>query len=121
MAIKMISVTLNRGKTILHGVSPRTNTASGRCKVTVCAMTLSESQPSHPKAQTLLNESLSFLIGQTQVTQEQWQAVMGENPSHFIKGTEWSDCLNGYSSICSDIGGDRNKEDPKLQLSLIHI
>lgn len=40
----------------------------------------------------------SFAIGQTVVTQELWQAVMGSNPSHFVDATKpvervsWNDC-----------------------------
>ncbi len=40
----------------------------------------------------------SFMIGQTEVTQELWQAVMGNNPSNFkgaklpVKEVSWDDC-----------------------------
>ena len=40
-----------------------------------------------------------FMIGETQVTQELWQAVMGSNPSHFtgdlqrpVEQVSWNDC-----------------------------
>lgn len=40
-----------------------------------------------------------FAIGQTEVTQELWQAVMGDNPSHFtgnlqhpVENVSWNDC-----------------------------
>lgn len=42
----------------------------------------------------------SFYIGQTEVTQELWQAVMGRNPSLFkgaklpVEGVSWNDCQN---------------------------
>ena len=46
-----------------------------------------------------------FLIGQTEVTQELWQVVMGNNPSHF-KGAEnpveyvsWSDCQKFIANL----------------------
>ena len=40
----------------------------------------------------------SFSIGQTEVTQELWEAVMGSNPSNFkgakrpVEGVSWNDC-----------------------------
>lgn len=40
----------------------------------------------------------SFAIGQTEVTQELWEAVMGSNPSNFkgakrpVEGISWNDC-----------------------------
>ena len=42
----------------------------------------------------------SYKIGQTEVTQELWQAVMGTNPSHFkgdlqrpVERVKWADCM----------------------------
>ena len=40
----------------------------------------------------------TFYLGETEVTQEQWQRVMGENPSNFkepskpVESVSWSDC-----------------------------
>ena len=40
----------------------------------------------------------NFAIGQTEVTQELWEAVMGDNPSHFngkklpVEQVDWNDC-----------------------------
>ena len=40
----------------------------------------------------------SFRIGRYEVTQEEWEAVMGENPSHYkgakrpVEGISWNDC-----------------------------
>ena len=52
-------------------------------------------QPSH--SVTLSD----YMIGQTEVTQELWQAVMGTNPSHFknnprrpVECVTWKDCQN---------------------------
>ena len=51
-----------------------------------------------------------FWMGQTQVTQELWEAVMGENPSHF-KGTQlpvedvsWFDCIR-FCNQLSELEG----------------
>ena len=53
----------------------------------------------------------SFLMGKYEVTQAQWQAVMGENPSEFkgsenpVENVSWDDCqeflkkLNALSSV----------------------
>ena len=47
----------------------------------------------------------SFAIGQTEVTQELWQAVMGSNPGHFsgtnlpVEGVSWNDCQNFVAAL----------------------
>jgi len=47
----------------------------------------------------------SFAIGQTEVTQELWQAVMGTNPGHFsgtnlpVEGVSWTDCQNFIATL----------------------
>ena len=51
-----------------------------------------DEKPAHPVTLS------SFLIGQTEVTQEWWQAVMGNNPSWFkgakhpVENVSWDDC-----------------------------
>lgn len=53
---------------------------------------LDEEKPAH---QVTLS---SFLIGKYEVTQEEWQAVMGDNPSYFkgakcpVESVSWNDC-----------------------------
>ena len=51
-----------------------------------------------------------FLMGQTQVTQAQWEAIMGSNPSHF-KGTSlpveevsWFDCVRFCNALSTAEG-----------------
>jgi len=48
----------------------------------------------------------SYSIGQTEVTQELWQAVMGSNPSRFtgnlqrpVEGVSWNDCQTFISKL----------------------
>ncbi len=55
----------------------------------------------------------SFFIGRTEVTQAQWKAVMGENPSHFNTGdslpveqVSWSDAQR-FVTILSQMTGHR--------------
>ena len=52
----------------------------------------------------------SFSIGQTEVTQELWQAVMGNNPSNFkgskrpVESVSWNDCQNFIRKLNSLTG-----------------
>lgn len=52
------------------------------------------------KPKHLLSISEDYFLGQTQVTQKLWTAVMGWNPSHFkgeqlpVENVTWYDCLN---------------------------
>ena len=52
----------------------------------------SDEEPAHRVAVS------SFLIGQTEVTQKLWQAVMGNNPAHFknseapVENVTWEEC-----------------------------
>ena len=53
----------------------------------------------------------SFSIGQTEVTQELWQAVMGSNPSYFtgnlqrpVESVSWNDCQTFISRL-NDLTG----------------
>lgn len=56
-----------------------------------------------------------FSIGETEVTQELWEAVMGANPSNFegdtlpVEGVSWNDCqqfINTLNNLLSDkLGG----------------
>ncbi len=67
--------------------------------------------------------SKAFWLGQTPVTQEQWQAIMGSNPSHFadhdshlpVETVSWFDCVrycnklseaDGYDPVYSIGSGD---------------
>ena len=52
----------------------------------------------------------SYHIGETQVTQELWQAVMGDNPSHFqgekqpVENVSWFDCQEFLKKLNSITG-----------------
>ena len=52
-----------------------------------------------------------YYIGQTEVTQELWQAVMGSNPSHFedaknpVNMVSWNDCQEFISKLNRLTGG----------------
>ncbi|MDY3733013.1 MAG: formylglycine-generating enzyme family protein [Alloprevotella sp.] len=52
-----------------------------------------------------------YYIGQTEVTQELWQAVMGSNPSHFegakkpVNDVSWNDCQEFISKLNRLTGG----------------
>ena len=52
----------------------------------------------------------NFAIGETEVTQELWQAVMGSNPSYFkgsnkpVEYVSWNDCLTFISRLNSLTG-----------------
>ena len=52
----------------------------------------------------------SFCIGMTEVTQELWQAVMGNNPSYFhsvgrpVENVTWNDCLT-FISLLNEMTG----------------
>ena len=76
--IKMIKV---EGGTFTMGATPEQGNDAGRNEKPAHQVTLS-----------------SFMIGQTEVTQELWQAVMGGNPSHFkgaklpVECVSWNDC-----------------------------
>lgn len=44
----------------------------------------------------------SYYIGQTEVTQELWQALMGENPSYFVEKeifVDWGQYITYYDDI----------------------
>ena len=60
----------------------------------------SDEEPAHRVAVS------SFLIGQTEVTQELWEAVMGKNPSGFtgelqqpVENVSWDDCQKFISKL----------------------
>ena len=65
---------------------------------------LSDEQPVH---QVTLS---TFSIGQTEVTQELWEAVMGTNPSYFkgaklpVEQVSWYDCQTFFSKLNSMTG-----------------
>jgi formylglycine-generating enzyme required for sulfatase activity len=57
--------------------------------------------------------SKPFFLGKPRVTQPQWQAIMGETPSHFrgathpVDGVEWSDCQVFVAKMNEKFGGPR--------------
>ena len=60
----------------------------------------SDEKPVHPVTIS------DYYIGQTQVTQELWQAVMGRNPSHYmrykqcpVENVSWNDCQKFISRL----------------------
>lgn len=57
-----------------------------------------EKGPSYEKPVHKVNITKPFYVGKYEVTQEQWQAVMGNNPSYFkgptnpVENVSWGDC-----------------------------
>jgi len=54
-----------------------------------------------------------YYIGETEVTQELWQAVMGSNPSHFtdslknpVEEVDWFDCIEFCNKLTVTVMGD---------------
>ncbi|MGA2258348.1 MAG: formylglycine-generating enzyme family protein [Thermoguttaceae bacterium] len=56
-----------------------------------------------------------FHLGKYEVTQEQWEAVMGDNPSHFkgasnpVEGISWRDCQAFLIKLDAKTGGQWGK------------
>ena len=57
----------------------------------------------------------AYYIGQTEVTQELWQAVMGNNPSKFTDSTKnpvekvsWYDCIEFCNELTAEIMGEEH-------------
>ena len=56
-----------------------------------------------------------FYLGKYLVTQEQWQAVMGDNPSHFkgprnpVETVNWNDCQAFFDKLNAKTGGRGGK------------
>ena len=56
-----------------------------------------------------------FYLGKYLVTQEQWQAVMGNNPSHFkgpknpVEHVSWDDCQRFLEKLNAKIGTARRE------------
>jgi formylglycine-generating enzyme required for sulfatase activity len=54
-----------------------------------------------------------FYLGKHPVTQEQWEAVMGNNPSHFnrsknpVERVSWDDCQAFFEKINAKVGGGK--------------
>ena len=54
-----------------------------------------------------------FYLGKYKVTQEQWQAVVGDNPSHFkgpknpVETVSWDDCRKFLETLNKKLGGGR--------------
>ena len=54
-----------------------------------------------------------FYLGKYQVTQEQWQAVMGNNPSYFkgpknpVEQVSWDDCQQFLGKLNAKVGGGK--------------
>ena len=67
-----------------------------------------EEDPQHPRRRVKL--SRGFWMGQTQVTQELWEKVMGSNPSHFkgaslpVEMVSWFDCVR-FCNKLSELQG----------------
>ncbi len=63
----------------------------------------SDTSDEHPVHQVMLSD---FYIGETEVTQELWQAVMGSNPSYFktsnqlpVECVSWNDCQTFITNL----------------------
>ena len=57
----------------------------------------------------------AYLIGETEVTQELWRAVMGNNPSNFTDSTKnpvekvsWYDCIEFCNELTAEIMGEEH-------------
>jgi formylglycine-generating enzyme required for sulfatase activity len=56
-----------------------------------------------------------FYLGKYQVTQEQWEALMGNNPSHFrgsknsVENVSWEDCQHFLAKLNAKIGTQGGK------------
>ena len=57
----------------------------------------------------------AYYIGQTEVTQELWQAVMGNNPSKFTDSTKnpveqvsWFDCIEFCNELTAEVMGEEH-------------
>jgi formylglycine-generating enzyme required for sulfatase activity len=62
-----------------------------------------------------VNITKPFYLGKYLVTQEQWDAVMGSNPSHFrgpknpVENVSWNDCQVFLGKLNGQIGGQGRK------------
>ena len=81
------------GGTFKMGAESEPDSDVGRDQIPVHSVTLS-----------------TYYIGETEVTQELWQAVMGANPSHFngmqrpVEQVSWNDCQDFITRLNSQTG-----------------
>jgi formylglycine-generating enzyme required for sulfatase activity len=60
-----------------------------------------------------VNITKPFYLGKYEVTQEQWEAVMGNNPCHFkgpknpVEQVSWNDCQKFLEKLNEKVGGGR--------------
>ena len=65
------------------------------------------------KPQHQVRITKSFYLGKYPVTQEQWEAVMGNNPSHFkgpknpVEVVSWEDCQQFLGKLNAKVGGGK--------------
>ncbi len=72
----------------------------------------SEKERDNNEAQHKVRITKPFYLAKYEVTQEQWEAVMGNNPSHFkgarnpVERVSWNDCQNFIEKLNRIVPGD---------------